>query len=117
MRCLPACETPEASGLAGGEGAGSYCGSGNPVSYYLHEGLGSVANVTDASGNVDVSYTYDAFGAIRTQSSAHDNYWGFAGEQRDDELGPHVPARPLLRPGDGVLPQVRPGVVDHGAGN
>ena len=57
------------------------------VNYYLYDGLGSVANVTDAGGNVVCSYTYDAFGAIRTEMGSATNYFGFAGEQRDNESG------------------------------
>jgi hypothetical protein len=50
-------------------------------------GLGSTANLCDQTGAVLVSYTYDAFGAVRSQSAASDNYWLFAGEQRDEESG------------------------------
>jgi RHS repeat-associated protein len=40
-----------------------------------------------ASGSVVTTYRYDAFGAVRSQSSPHDNRWLFAGEQRDSESG------------------------------
>jgi RHS repeat-associated protein len=47
----------------------------------------ATANLCDQTGAVLVSYTYDAFGAVRSQSAASDNYWLFAGEQRDEESG------------------------------
>jgi RHS repeat-associated protein len=39
--------------------------------------------LTDGSGNDLASYSYDAFGAIRSQTGSSPNYWLFAGEQRD----------------------------------
>jgi RHS repeat-associated protein len=53
--------------------------------YFMYDGLGSVTDVRDASGNAVDSYKYDAFGAIESQSGSSSNYWGFAGEQRDEE--------------------------------
>jgi RHS repeat-associated protein len=55
------------------------------LSYFMTDGLGSVTDVRDATGNAVDAYTYDVFGAIRSQTGASGNYWGFAGEQRDDE--------------------------------
>jgi len=51
--------------------------------YFLYDGLGSTTGLTDGSGNNPVSYSYDAFGAIRTQSGSSPNSWLFTGEQRD----------------------------------
>src|SRR5207244_3694664 len=53
--------------------------------YFLHDGLGSTAGLSDGSGNNPVSYSYDVFGAIRTQSGTSGNNWLFTGEQRDSE--------------------------------
>jgi len=55
--------------------------------YRLTDGLGSTTDLVDASGNVIVAYTYDPFGAIRTQTTPNDNEWLFTGEQRDPESG------------------------------
>jgi len=55
--------------------------------YRLSDGLGSTTDLVDASGNVIVAYTYDAFGAVRTQTTPNDNEWLFTGEQRDEESG------------------------------
>lgn len=50
--------------------------------YPLVDGLGSTANVIDTAGNVVGSYTYDAFGAVRTHSGASTEF-SFTGEQND----------------------------------
>jgi RHS repeat-associated protein len=34
-----------------------------------------------------VTYAYDAFGAIRSETGSSSNYWKFTGEQRDSESG------------------------------
>lgn len=55
--------------------------------YRLTDGLGSTTDLCDGSGSVVVSYTYDAFGAVRSQSASNGNDWLFTGEPRDDESG------------------------------
>jgi RHS repeat-associated protein len=60
---------------------------GTNMTYRLTDGLGSTINLCDASGNVLVTYAYDAFGAIRSQTGSSANYWKFTGEQRDTESG------------------------------
>ena len=50
--------------------------------YPLVDGLGSTANLVDAAGNVVGSYTYDAFGAVRSHSGASTGF-SFTGEQND----------------------------------
>jgi RHS repeat-associated protein len=57
------------------------------MTYRLTDGLGSTVNLCDGSGNVLVTYAYDAFGAIRSQTGSSGNYWKFTGEQRDGESG------------------------------
>ena len=37
-------------------------------SYYHYDGLGSTRQLTDSSGDVTVSYTYDAFGNLIASS-------------------------------------------------
>jgi len=59
----------------------------NTRTFYLYDGLGSTTNLTDASGNNQVSYSYDAFGAIRAQTGSSPNQWLFTGEQRDSDSG------------------------------
>jgi RHS repeat-associated protein len=52
----------------------------------MTEGLRSTTAVTDDEGDVD-AYTYDVFGAVRSQSGSSSNYWLFTGEQWDVESG------------------------------
>jgi RHS repeat-associated protein len=54
----------------GGIGGIISCASVGGSSYYSYDGLGSVTNLTDSSGLVTQSYTYDAFGNILKQSGA-----------------------------------------------
>jgi RHS repeat-associated protein len=60
---------------------------GDAMTYRLTDGLGSTVNLCDALGNVLVTYAYDAFGAIRSETGSSSNYWKFTGEQRDSESG------------------------------
>jgi RHS repeat-associated protein len=68
-------------------GVGRNAQVGASTHYYLSDGLGSTINLCDASGAVLVTYAYDVFGAIRSQSDFSANYHLFTGEQRDAESG------------------------------
>jgi RHS repeat-associated protein len=61
-------------------------GSSNEL-YYLYDGLGSVAELTDDSGVVTDSYVYDVFGAVTSSTGSTANDWLFTGEQEDGETG------------------------------
>ncbi len=54
---------------------------------YHYDGLGSLVNLTDASGVKVASYNYKAFGDMRSQSGAVSNAWLFTGRQFDSESG------------------------------
>jgi RHS repeat-associated protein len=54
-------------------------------SYYHYDGLGSARQLTDSSGAVTVSYTYDSFGNLIASSGAATNAYGFTGEQQFGE--------------------------------
>ncbi len=57
--------------------------SPTPVqTYFLYDGLGSTVNLTDGSGTVTATYTYDVFGA---HTGGGSNQWLFTGEQRDGD--------------------------------
>lgn len=56
--------------------------SGANTEYYLGDGLGSTTGVADGSGTVTGSYTYDVFGALRTQWGTTTE-WSYTGEQND----------------------------------
>jgi RHS repeat-associated protein len=59
-------------------------------SYYLFDGLGSVAALTNASGSVTNSYTYDPFG-VTTETKALltnvFNPWRYTGQYQDTTTG------------------------------
>ncbi len=63
--------------------------TGAARSYYLFDGLGSVVAVTDASGNVTNSYTYDPYGLTTktTSSGAVANPWRYTGQYQDSATG------------------------------
>ena len=61
--------------------------SGGEQTYFTYDGLGSVTDLTDGTGAVTATFTYDVFGAVRSQTGASDTYWRFAGEQTDAATG------------------------------
>ena len=63
--------------------------------YFLYDGLGSTSDLTDGSGNVVDGYTYDVFGALRSQSGTSSNYWLFTGEQADSQSASTTQRLPL----------------------
>jgi RHS repeat-associated protein len=60
---------------------------GNADSYFLVDGLGSTRGLTDASGVVTDTYSYDAFGNSIASAGGTANNYLFAGEQFDPSLG------------------------------
>jgi RHS repeat-associated protein len=64
------------------------------LSYYGHDGHGSVRFLTDASGSVTDTYAYDAFGALISRTGSTPNEYLYAGERFDAETGMyHLRAR------------------------
>ncbi len=57
--------------------------SGGVTSYTLADGLGSTTQLTDSTGAVTDSYSYDVFGSPRTTTGTTANDFRYAGEQRD----------------------------------
>ena len=55
--------------------------------YYLYNAHGDVTSLLDPSGNIAVSYDYDAFGNIKGQTGTADNPIRYAGYQYDEESG------------------------------
>lgn len=53
--------------------------------YYLADGLGSTTGLTDGQGNVVGTYSYDAFGATRSETGGQANDFRFTGQQLDNE--------------------------------
>jgi RHS repeat-associated protein len=62
-------------------------GSGAQSYYYLYNAHGDVTSLLDMSGNIAVSYDYDAFGNIIGQTGTADNPIRYAGYQYDEESG------------------------------
>ena len=57
------------------------------TSYYGYDGHGSVRFLTDASGTITDTYTYDAFGNIINRNGTTPNNYLYSGEQWDPDLG------------------------------
>jgi len=62
-------------------GIGGIISSGQ--NYYHYDGLGSAVNLTNASGTVTQSYSYDAFGNVLTQSGSTNNSHQFLSKEFD----------------------------------
>ena len=60
---------------------------GSLKSYYHYDGQLSTRQLTDASGNVTDTYTYDAFGLLINRSGATANNYLYTGEQYDPHVG------------------------------
>jgi RHS repeat-associated protein len=54
-------------------------------SYYHYDGLGSTRQLTDSSGSVTVSYTYDSYGNLIASTGTSANAYGFTGQQQFNE--------------------------------
>ena len=53
------------------------------TSYPLTDGLGSTTALANSTGTVTDGYTYDVFGALRSNTGTTANEFRFAGEQTD----------------------------------
>jgi len=86
-------------------------GSGGASYYYHYDGLGSVVNLTDATGQNEWSYSYEPYGEERTtvrgDPSAPDNPLRFTGEYRDQSGLYNLRAR-MYDPTDGRFLQQDP---------
>jgi RHS repeat-associated protein len=56
-------------------------------SFYEYDGMGSVRQLTNASGAVTDTYEYDAFGNLLNKTGTTSNEMLYRGEQRDSDLG------------------------------
>ena len=57
--------------------------SGVPT-FFTHDGLGSTSDLTDAYADSIDGYSYDVFGALRSQGGSSSNYLLFTGQQVDE---------------------------------
>jgi RHS repeat-associated protein len=60
---------------------GTGLGAGTPT-WLFGDKIGSTATLMNAAGNITGSYTYDVFGAVRSQTGATTEFT-FTGEQND----------------------------------
>ncbi len=61
---------------------------GTSAYYYLFDGLGSVVALTDGSGNVVNTYSYDPYGNVTLGgSNSVTNPWQYTGGYRDSQTG------------------------------
>jgi RHS repeat-associated protein len=58
-----------------------------PTRFYVPDGHGSVRLLTDTAGAVTDTYTYDAFGILLAQTGNTTNWFRYAGEYYDPDLG------------------------------
>ncbi len=66
---------------------GSSSGQAQTPLYYSKDGLGSSSELTDASGGVQASYEYDAWGNVIQTSGGTSNVIQFTGQVADPEIG------------------------------
>jgi len=64
-----------------------YRKSGANSYFYHHDGLGSVVNITDSSGNTQNTYQYDDFGNITSQTENITNDYKYTGKPLDNNSG------------------------------
>ena len=57
------------------------------TSFYEQDGLGSVTSLTNSSGALALSYTYDSFGKITASSGSVSNPFRYTGRDFDSETG------------------------------
>jgi RHS repeat-associated protein len=69
--------------------------------YYHTDGLGSMRHLSDASGALTDSYTYDAYGLLTTSRGATVNPYLYRGEQDDADLDAYYLRARYYQPGIG----------------
>ncbi|MHB8857273.1 MAG: RHS repeat domain-containing protein [Bellilinea sp.] len=74
---------------------------GGVTSYYLHDGQGSVRNLTDGSSAVTDAYAYTAYGEPYSQSGSSENSYQYTGQQYDQLTGLYYMRARYYLPGEG----------------
>jgi large repetitive protein len=59
----------------------------NSAVFYLKDGFSGVRQLTNSSGQVTDTYTYDGYGRLLSSSGSTDNSYGYQGQQTDDSSG------------------------------
>jgi RHS repeat-associated protein len=74
---------------------------GDAISYYLHDGQGSVRALTDATGSSTDQYRYDAFGGQQERRGTTVNPYQYTGQQLDVSTGLYSLRARYYNPSDG----------------
>lgn len=61
--------------------------AGTTVAWYHHDRLGSTRTLTDSSGNVIATYTYNPYGSVTASTGTATSVIGYAGAYKDSESG------------------------------
>jgi RHS repeat-associated protein len=61
--------------------------SAGEKSFYAYDGMLSIRQLIDSSGNVTDSYTYDAYGIVLSADGDTPNDFGYTGQQFDPNIG------------------------------
>jgi RHS repeat-associated protein len=68
------------------------------ASFYAYDGRGTVRFLSDETGAVTDTYTYDAFGTLITATGSTNNRYLYSGEQFDPNLGLYYLRARLMNP-------------------
>ena len=71
------------------------------LSFYGYDGHGSTRFLTDSTGTITDTYTYDAFGNLINQTGSTPNDYLYSGEQYDSNLGFYYLRARYLNPSSG----------------
>ncbi len=71
--------------------------------YYIYDGHGSVRFITDKEGKVKSTYSYSAYGELRSQSGNVDNSYLYCGENYDAETGLYYLRARYMDPSTGTF--------------
>jgi RHS repeat-associated protein len=78
------------------------------VHYYVADGQGSIRQMTDNTGNVTDSWTYDAFGNIINRTGTTENSFTYTGESFDPNAGFYYLRARWYKPENGRFTSVDP---------
>ncbi len=81
---------------------------GGTLSCYHPDGLGSTRALTNSTGVITDTYTYDAFGNIISRTGSSTNHFLFAGEQFDSEANQYYLRARYYAPGIGRFITIDP---------
>jgi RHS repeat-associated protein len=100
--------------------------TGTTIRYYQTDALGSVIALTDDTGAVKTTYSYDPFGGVTVSGDASDNPFQYTGRENDGtglyyyraryyspELQRFISEDPILKPGNPTIPFALPFLLKY----